>query len=181
MYSGHFGIALASAGLARRLPLALLITASFACDIIEGVVAAFNVVDRTRVYSHSLPVAVAAGAVLGLGWLLRGGRALEALLLVLVAATHTGLDLITSKKAWWPGEPIAGLLLYEHPWLDAALEVTLCALAWAVYLKVLPPERRRGWLAAAPVMLLIVAQLAAAVHLEWFEPVRDQAMSKFVR
>lgn len=181
MYSGHFAIALAGAGAARRLPLALLITAAFASDIIEGVVAAFNVVDPTRVYSHTLPVSVGAGALLGLAWLLWGGRAFEAFVLVVVSATHTGLDLITSKKSWWPGEPIAGLILYEHPWLDGVLEASMCALGWAWYLSALPPARRKGWLALAPLLLLFVAQLAAAVHLVWFEPARDQALSKFVR
>jgi hypothetical protein len=181
MYTGHFGVALASAGLARRVPLALLILATFACDIIEGFVALNNINDRTRVMSHSLPVAFGAGVVLASLWMLRGGRWLDGLVIVVVASSHTALDFVTGVKEWWPGEPLAGWNLYQRPWLDGALEAGVCLVGWGLWMTALPPAKRRTLLAWAPLVLLLVAQFAAVAYHEWFEVASESGLSKFIR
>jgi hypothetical protein len=180
VYTGHFGLALAGAGLARRLPLWLLILATFAADIIEGVVAAFHINDPTRVWSHTLPVTLGAGAVLALGWMLAGGRWTEGLLLVVVSASHTALDFITAVKAWWPGQPVAGLDLYKQPLLNGVLEIGLCLVGWALWWRALPLSRRRTVMAWVPLGVLVAAQLAAMAYYEWFEP-SGGGLSKFIR
>jgi hypothetical protein len=180
VYTGHFGLALAGAGLARRLPLWLLILATFAADIIEGVVAAFYVKDPTRVWSHSLPITLAAGAVLGLAWMLAGGRWREALVLGLVSASHTALDFLTAVKTWWPGQPVAGLDLYKQPLLNGVLEISLCVVGWFLWWRALPLSRRHTVMAWAPLGLLAAAQLVAMAFVEWTEP-SIEGLSKFVR
>jgi hypothetical protein len=180
VYTGHFGLALAGAGLARRLPLWLLILATFAADIIEGVLAAFYVDDPTRVWSHSLPVTLGAGVVLAVGWMLAGGRWTEGLLLVVVSASHTGLDFITAVKAWWPGRPVAGLDLYHQPLLNGVLEISLCLAGWFLWWRALPLSRRRSVMAWGPLGMLVIAQLAATAYFAWTAP-STPGLSKFIR
>lgn len=181
MYTGHFAVALGASGAARRIPLALLVAAAFGSDLVEGALAAFNVNDPSRVWSHSLPAAAALGAVLALGWRAFGGTWREAGVVLLVAMTHTGLDLVTARKAWWPGEPRVGLMLYARPLLDAAVEGTMVVLAWLAWRGSVDPSRRGSRAVWGMLATLLAAQVAAMLYFK-FGPGADlSALSKFVR
>src|SRR5688572_11508485 len=113
MFTGHFAVALAAAGRSPTLPLGLLIVAAFVGDLTEAVVAALNVPDPTRAWSHSLPATAAAGLCLALAWRLAGGSCADALVLVLVSVSHSALDFLTGHKTIWPGVAPMGLHLYR--------------------------------------------------------------------
>lgn len=182
MYTGHFGVALAAGGAARRTPLWLLIVAAFASDLVEGVVAAFGVIDPTRAWSHSIPAALAAGVVLALGWRIAGGPWRDTGIVVIAAASHTLLDFTTAVKTVWPGVHPMGLHLYDHPYADLLVEAVVCVVGWAVWRASLAPERRRTGPAWAVLGTLLAVQGVALVHLAIFGATTDpDALSKFVR
>jgi hypothetical protein len=182
VYTGHFAVALAGASVARRVPLWLLILAAFASDLAEGVVAALSIRDPTRVWSHSLPIATALGAALAVVWLFARGTWREAGVIALVGMSHTALDYVTGLKSVWPGTPPQGLYLYQRPWADAAIEVTLCVIGWWIWRRSLTAERRTSFAAHAALAVLLLAQAAATARLLGaFGRIDLDAASKFVR
>jgi membrane-bound metal-dependent hydrolase YbcI (DUF457 family) len=182
MFTGHFAVALAGAGRAPRLPLGLLIAAAFAGDLIEAVVAAFNVIDPTRVLSHSLPATALAGAGLGAGWRLRGGSWTESAVIVLTALSHTALDFVTGYKTWFPGLPPFGLRLYSYPVLDYVLELAAIGVGWSMWRKAVPPGTRTAEPVWLMLVLLVGVQTLVLAGILIFGPaVSVDAMSKFVR
>lgn len=182
MFTGHFAVALAAAGSRPRLPLGLLLASAFAGDLIEGAVAAFNVTDPSRAWSHSLPATAGAGLVIGLVWRIRGGSWSEAAIIAMVALSHTALDFITGYKTYWPGLPAAGFRLYEQPAVEYALELLAIATGWTLWRRAVPRERRRSdavWLMLA---LLTGAQTLVFIGMLLFGASQTpDAMSKFVR
>ena len=182
MFTGHFAAALAAAGRSRGLPLGLLIVAAFAGDLTEGVVAAFNVPDPTRIWSHSVPATGAAGMLLALIWRLRGGTWTEGFLVLLVALSHSALDFLTGYKTMWPGVPPMGLNLYRHPLSEYLLEIAAAVGGWVVWRSAVPVDRRASvhvWLMLA---LLIGVQTALLAGILLFGPGDNvEGMSKFVR
>jgi membrane-bound metal-dependent hydrolase YbcI (DUF457 family) len=182
VYTGHFAIALTGAAGERRLPLWLLIAASFSGDLTEGAIALFGVRDPTRVWSHSLPSTACAGLFLGLGWMLGGGTRRGALILLLVAASHTGLDYVTGFKTLWPGQQPAGLLLYTKPFVDAAIELSMGVVAWFFWRLSLDPARRSRAPAILVLVVIAAVQVAALVVVLRFGLGMDAGdLSKFVR
>jgi hypothetical protein len=181
MYTGHFAVALGAAGRARTVPLWLLIVAAFASDLVEGVVAACNVSDPTRVWSHSVPAAVGAGVALAAMWKASGGSWRSAAIIMLTSASHTLLDFTTAVKTVWPGTQPMGMHLYQHAYLDFLVEGAVCVVGWAVWRASLPEPRvrRLAWVALAT---LLVAQAIASAHILIFGTIGDpDALSKFVR
>ena len=182
MYTGHFAAALTAAGRARTVPLWLLIVAAFGSDLVEGLVAALNVSDPTRVWSHSVPAAVGAGIALAAMWKATGGSWRGAAIIVLTAASHTLLDFTTAVKTVWPGARPVGMHLYSHAYLDFLVEGTVCVVGWMVWRASLPVEargRRIAWIALGT---LLVAQAVASAHILIFGTIGDpDALSKFVR
>lgn len=182
MVAGHFAVALASAGRVRALPMGILIMAAYSGDLVEGIVAAVNVPDPTRVWSHSFPATAAAGAVLAAGWLISGGRWREALALVVVSMSHSALDFVTGYKTMWPGHPPVGLRLYGYPAVEGLFEIAFIAGGWAVWRFAVPPERRKDALVWSMLGLLILAQTTVVAGVLLFGAQTDPtAMSKFVR
>jgi hypothetical protein len=181
MYTGHFAVALGAAGVARRVPLALLIAAAFASDVVEGVLAGAGLNDPTRVWSHSLPAAVSAGALIGLGWRAFGGTWREAGVLLALATLHSPLDFVTGWKAMFPGLGPMGLQLYTRPYLDAALEMSFCIGGWLVWRRSLPADRASGPPARAMLAVLLLAQAASTVRVLMLGTAADFGLSKFVR
>ena len=82
-----------------------------------------------------------------------------ALVVAAVIVSHMFLDWITGYKPTWPGGPMIGLQLYDHPVADFVAEGIVIAIGALVYARTLPP-RRRPWIDVS-VMLgaLIVLQL----------------------
>lgn len=182
MFTGHYAVALAAAGRSPRLPLGLLIAAAFIGDLTEAVVAALNVPDPTRSWSHSLPATAVAGAGLALAWRLAGGTWREAGIVLLVSMSHTALDFLTGNKTLWPGYPPFGLELYSRPRLEYAFEIGAVAIGWAVWRASVPVERRRAQPVWTMLAMLIVVQTAVSAGAILFGPdLTEDAMSKFVR
>ena len=181
MYTGHFAVALAGAGTARRVPLPLFIAAAFSSDLVEGAVAALNVSDPTRVWSHSIPACAVAGAVLALAWAAAGGTWGECALLVCAALSHAALDAFTAVKSVWPGLRPVGLNLYTHPYVDAAIEVAFCIVGWLVWRAALERDSRRAPPVWAMLAVLLAAQVLALAHLLHGSLSDPAALSKFVR
>lgn len=182
MYTGHFGVALVAAGGSRRIPLWLLITAAFGSDLLEGVVAIPHVQDPTRVWSHSLPMTAALGAVLALGWKLAGGTWRECVTVCLVTMSHVVLDLVTAEKTFWPGADPVGLNLYQYPLADTIVEALVCVAGWRIWRASLTPDRRQSAVAWSPLVVLLGVQGLAYAHLLIFGSTPDpDALSKFIR
>jgi hypothetical protein len=182
MFTGHFAVALAGAGRGRALPLSLLVAASFCGDLTEAFVAALDVADPTRVWSHSLPATAAAGLVLGLAWRAVGGTWSEGAIVLLVAVSHTALDFLTGNKTIWPGVPPAGLNLYQRPIPEYLLELTAIGVGWWTWRSAIPEAKR----ASAPVWLmvaiLVALQTIVFAGMLYFGPdLTTDNMSKFVR
>lgn len=182
MFTGHFAAALAGAGASRRLPLSLLIVAAFAADLSEGVVAAFNVNDPTRVWSHSLPATTAVGVLLALAWKAAGGSWRDSGLLLVVAMSHTALDFVTAVKTVWPGTRPMGFHLYRHRYADWAVEAACCVAGWLVWRASLNAERRRSALVWSMLIVLLLVQSVLLLQGYGFALTLDpDALSKFVR
>ena len=182
MFTGHFAVAIAGAGTARRVPLGLLIVAAFGADLLEGMIAVFKMADPTRIWSHSFPATVATGLLLGLGWRLVGGSWREALVVLVVAASHSALDYVTGFKTVWPGNGPVGLGWYSRPYVDAAIEGLLCVAAWLVWRASLARDRRMSLPAWAMLGVLLAASGAALAHLLYGGLTAElDSLSKFVR
>lgn len=181
MYAGHFGAALAGAGAARRTSLWLLIVAAFSADIVEGLLAAFNVNDPTRVWSHSLPATAIAGLVLAIVVRAMGGSWRASGVVLLVSISHSALDYVTAAKTYWPGVAPTGLRWYLHPRRDLVAEAAVGIAGWLVWRAALPRERR--WAGATWVALAVLMATVAAggLHLYRQDPRDLEGLSKFVR
>lgn len=164
------------------MPLWLFIVAAFACDLSEGVIAAFGVNDPLRVWSHSVPAAAVAGTVLALAWRACGGSWRGAGAVWLVSMSHVPLDVVTATKTFLPGLAPFGLNLYQRPFADAAVEGALCVAGWMVWRRSLATERQSGSSARAMLTVLLIAQSLAFVSLLLGGGSTDpDALSKFIR
>src|SRR4030081_3748783 len=52
------------------------------------------------------------------------------------------LDGITGYKPTWPGGPMIGLKLYDHPVADFVAEAVVIAIGALLYARTLPPRKR---------------------------------------
>ncbi|MDX1531502.1 MAG: hypothetical protein R3362_08245 [Rhodothermales bacterium] len=163
MYVGHVGIALAAKGLRPRLPLALLLVAAFGVDFAEVAVKAVGLDEAVPDPVETLPVALAL--VVGFGaftWALQRD-APAALVVAAVALTHPLGDLLTGTIPPWPGSPEVGLDLFQHRWVDLALEMGLVFAGWGLYCRSLSPAARGAlglWLMPPALLLLQVLFLS---------------------
>jgi len=166
MYTGHVAIALGARGVRRDVPLPVLVLAAQACDWVELVVHPFTPRTFTDVYSHAFPFivapALAATAAVWL-WKRSAGAALTVALLYL---SHPLLDFVTGFKPLWSGGPSMGLQVIAHPGLDFIVQSVVCLIGVAIYRRSLPQPRRRGWSAAAPLLLLVTLQGLSDLRLE---------------
>jgi len=93
--------------------------------------------------SHSIP-AIALISALGFAAYATATRDWRAALVVAgVILSHMFLDWITGYKPTWPGGPMIGLRLYDHPALDFVAEAIVIFVGALLYGRTLPPRRRR--------------------------------------
>ena len=92
----------------------------------------------------------------------RIGAPPDAAALALTYASHWPADYVTGLKPTWPGGPQVGLLLYRHSAADAVVESLVIVACWLVYVRSLPPARRRGPAALLLPVGLIALQIAFA-------------------
>jgi hypothetical protein len=167
VYVGHLGIALGARGLRRDAPLWLLVVATQACDWVQavGCVAA---PDASAMMSHSIPAVAVLATICGLvafGWTRRRG---VAVVIAATAVSHALADYVTGDKPTWPGGPMIGLSLYDHPVLDVLLETLVVVVGWSLYRRSLDPRARSRWLTWLLLVLLVGVQLAGIVKMTVF-------------
>ena len=164
MYVGHLGVALAGKGWRREAPLWLLVLATQGCDWVQ-VVACMAAPGSSPMWSHSIAAVLALATVLLLGSYGVTQNRQVALLTAAVVVSHVLLDYVTGVKPTWPGGPMIGLNLYDHPIADFALETAVVCAGWLVYRRSLPLEVRGTRLAWLFVLALVGIQLLGAFDL----------------
>jgi membrane-bound metal-dependent hydrolase YbcI (DUF457 family) len=160
VYLGHVGIALAAKGIRRDVALVVLLVATYGPDWIDAALCVGGVYDRRGMLSHSFPAAVVLAIVVFAGYRLWKGETKSALVVVVVVLSHIVLDWITGYKPTWPGGPMIGLLLYEHPIMDLILESLLIAAGVYAYRRSLP-VRSQQWIYVSLMLGMLVLMQAA--------------------
>jgi membrane-bound metal-dependent hydrolase YbcI (DUF457 family) len=85
-----------------------------------------------------------------------------ALVIAAVILSHMFLDWITGYKPTWPGGPMIGLRLYDHPVADFVVEAIVIVAGTLLYGRTLPP-RRRPWV---DVSIMLGALLALQLTID---------------
>lgn len=166
MYIGHVGAALAAKRVRKSIGLLVLLIATYTPDWVDTGLCVAGTYTPKEMLSHSIPAVLVfalAGFVL-YGLFTRDWSA--ALVVAGVIISHMFLDWITGYKPTWPGGPMIGLNLYEHPVADFIAEGAAITIGALLYARTLPP-RRRQW-ADVSIMLgaLLLMQLAIdAAHM----------------
>lgn len=173
MYGGHIGIALAGKGFRSTIPLWLLLLATQLPDWTDAAVCTAGIESPpTGMLSHSLPAIAVLAAVLSLPYYAAARDLAAASLVALVVASHAVADYLTGLKPTWPGGPMIGLQLYQHPAVDFAVEGVVILVGWAIYRRSLPADRRRS----SPVFVLLISllllQLAASLSFAMFPGIK---------
>ena len=168
MYIGHVGAALASKRARSSIGLLVLLIATYTPDWVDSGLCLAGAYDPGGMLSHSIP-AVLLFALVGFiayGAFTRDWRG--ALVVAGVILSHLLLDWITGYKPTWPGGPMIGLRIYEHPMLDFAAEAVVIVVGAFLYAGTLP-RRDRLWSNLSMMAgALLVMQLAIdIVHLMW--------------
>lgn len=129
MYAGHAAIAVLVKTARPRIPMAVLVPVAFAPDWIEWFLQ-FRP-ESARMASHGLISIAIGAAVTGIVYWLGSRRPADAAAIALLYISHWFADLITGLKPTWPGGPDVGLLLYNHPVADVAVEsLVILIAAW---------------------------------------------------
>lgn len=153
MIIGHIGIAFGAQRRWQRIPLAALLVATFAPDILRVVFAAAGFPWRqTNFYSHALPWSAILGVIAGgLAWKwLQNGTA--ALVVFGVVMSHVALDMISGNKPLWSNGPM-GLDLEHVEQAELIVESGLMLAGW--YL--LHRSERTRWTAHWTVPAFLIA------------------------
>ncbi|HET9012477.1 MAG TPA: hypothetical protein VFN38_11720 [Gemmatimonadaceae bacterium] len=130
MITGHLGVAAAARSRWPTVSLAWLLPAAFAPDLLDVGYAFAGICSPYGLYSHTVPAAALAAAVLGgLAFLATGSR-IGGCVVAAVVMAHLPLDLVTGFKIYWPGGPLLGMYLYERPLLDFAAEAPVVLAGW---------------------------------------------------
>jgi len=144
MYIGHVGVALGAKRLRASIGLVPLLLATYAPDWVDTGLCVAGAYDPRSMLSHSIP-SVLLLALLGFASYALATRDWSgALIIGGVILSHLLLDWITGYKPTWPGGPMIGLRLYEHPVLDFAAEGLVIAIGTLLYAPTLP-ARQRPW------------------------------------
>jgi hypothetical protein len=144
MYIGHIGVALAAKRVRRSIGLLALLVATYIPDWLDGGLCLAGTYNPQGMLTHSIPavlllmlVGFAAYAAATRDWA-------GALVIAAVILSHIFLDWITGYKPTWPGGPMIGLGLYDHPIADFVIEAIVIVVGALLYGRTLPP-RRRPW------------------------------------
>ena len=169
MYIGHVGAALAARRVRASVGLLALLIATYAPDWTDGVMCVTGTFDPRGMLSHSIP-AVLVLALLGFiayGLVTRDWTG--ALVIGAVVISHMFLDWITGHKPTWPGGPVIGFGLYDHPIADFLAEGATIFAGVMIYRRTLP-HRLRPWRDAAIMIgALLILQLGIDVGHFLFE------------
>jgi LexA-binding, inner membrane-associated putative hydrolase len=165
MFSGHFGLALASKRAAPRVSLATLILAAQWLDTLWPILLLLGV-EHVRIdpgntkltpldfydypWSHSAVMAAGWGVAFGAVHFVFKRSARAAVLLGGLVFSHWVLDFLTHRPdlPLWPGGPKVGLGLWNAPAVELVLEAAIYLTGVAVYLRATRPRDRVGRYAA---------------------------------
>ncbi|MDQ6887080.1 MAG: metal-dependent hydrolase [Gemmatimonadota bacterium] len=170
MIAGHVGLALGAKRIRPRAPLAALVGASLAPDVLEGVLRLGGAsYAAATMGSHSIPAAAIVALVLA-AFARAAFRDLRtAILVAALVGSHLLADYLTGLKPAWPGGPLLGWRLYLHPLVDFAVEGGTVVTGWALYRETLP-ERARKSVLLGGMLLLLLGEQAAFDSLDRFKP-----------
>jgi membrane-bound metal-dependent hydrolase YbcI (DUF457 family) len=144
MYIGHVGAALAAKRVRVSIGLLPLLIATYAPDWVDSGMCLAGAYDPYGMLSHSVP-AVLFLALLGFTWSAWATRDWTGgLVIAAVVVSHMLLDWITGYKPTWPGGPMIGLQLYEHPVADFAAEGLVILVGALLYARTVS-RRQRPW------------------------------------
>jgi membrane-bound metal-dependent hydrolase YbcI (DUF457 family) len=144
MLIGHVGAALAGKRARRSIGLLGLLIATYVPDWADIGLCLASVSNPMGMLTHSIPavllfmlVGFTAYAAVTRDWT-------GALVMAVVILSHMLFDWITGYKPTWPGGPMIGLQLYDHPIADFVVEAIVIVAGAILYGRTLPP-RRRPW------------------------------------
>ena len=160
MYLGHVGIALGAKGLRADVPLLVLLVAAYSPDWIDSGLCVAGAYDPRGMVSHSLPAVAVIGAIVLTTYRLTRRDMISAAVVVGVVVSHMMLDWITGYKPTWPGGPMIGFMLYDHPVADLILESGLILSGALLYRRSLP-ARSKPWIDVAAMVGVLVCMQAA--------------------
>lgn len=144
MYVGHVGAALAAKRVRASVGLLPLLIAAYTPDWVDAGLCVAGTYDPRAMVSHSVP-SILIFALLGFIWYALTTRDWTGgLVIAAVIVSHMFLDWITGYKPTWPGGPMIGLQLYDHPIADFVAEGATIVLGTLLYAPTLPP-RQRPW------------------------------------
>jgi len=144
VYIGHVGAALAARRVRASVGLLPLLIATYAPDWVDTGMCVVGAYDPRSMLSHSVP-AVLLLALGGFTWYALVSRDWAgALIIAAVIISHMLLDWITGTKPTWPGGPMIGLQLYDHPIADFVTEALVILIGALLYART-PPPRLRSW------------------------------------
>jgi hypothetical protein len=162
MYIGHVGAALAAQRVRRSIGLLVLLVATYTPDWVDTGLCLAGAYNPEAILSHSIP-AVLLFALVGFAGYAAATRDWSgALVIAAVILSHMFLDWITGYKPTWPGGPMIGLRLYDHPVLDFVAEGVVILIGALLYGRTLPP-RRRPWI---DISIMVGALLALQLTID---------------
>ena len=163
MYIGHVGAALAGKRVRTSIGLLPLLVATYTPDWVDTGMCLAGAYSPHEMLSHSVP-AVLVLALLGFScYSLVARDWTGGLIIAAVILSHMLLDWITGSKPTWPGGPMIGFHLYDHPIADFAAEGTVVLIGALLYARTLPPRRRRWTDLSVMLGALLVLQLTIDV------------------
>jgi membrane-bound metal-dependent hydrolase YbcI (DUF457 family) len=159
VYLGHVGIALGAKGVRREMPLLVLLVATYAPDWIDGGLCIAGAYDPRGMLSHSLPaIALLVGVVLTT-FRVRKRDMAGGLVVCGVVMSHMLFDWITGYKPTWPGGPMIGFRLYNHPVANLVLETVVIVIGVLLYRRSLP-LRAKPWIDLAAMAGVLIGMQA---------------------
>ncbi len=145
MIIGHIGVALGARRRWPTIPLAALLGATFAPDLLRVVLEAFMLRPGDgNFYSHALPWSLLLAAGLSaIAWMGSRSRTV-ALVIAGVVLSHVALDMLSGTKPLWAGGPM-GLDVQSFAPAELAVETLIALAGWLLVRR--GPDRPR-WYAA---------------------------------
>src|SRR6266566_6684681 len=133
MYIGHVGAALAAKRVRRIIGLLALLVATYTPDWVDAGLCVAGVYNSREMLSHSIPAVLVFALVGFVAYAVATRDWTGALVIAAVILSHLFLDWITGYKPTWPGGPMIGLPLYDHPLADFFVEGVLIVFGALLY------------------------------------------------
>lgn len=149
MLVGHLGIAMGARTVDRDVPILVYLVAAVAPDLLVSRV--FHAVVFAPV------LAAVAAVVVRRVW--RSDRAAWAAALLVLS--HYAVDVVTLRLALWPNGRQRGLVVYDRPAVDFALEGLAIVVGWVLWTR--GGRRADRTVALATLALLLAMQAAFSV------------------